>query len=319
MYPMFRGVKGLFAVGALALVFVASASAGWAGSDPTQNYPVGKLPPGCSTSPTGKACVNAGIYYLDRVRAKFGQPAYKLPADFVSLTPAQQMFILTNLDRIQYGLPPITGLTAQLNNDALTTGVKTALDPSPSATNLSGWTANWSAGDRNATLAYYGWMYDDGLGSFNIDCTASSLSGCWGHRHDILWEFDRGAVLAMGAAAGLGPQGGRAYAMLLVGGWSGYHPTYTYTWRQAVADGAGTNTYNPGVPQTTFCVVPSTVGKTLTVAQSLLSKAHCALGTVTRKYAPFQKGIVIRQSYTSGTWRPVGTKIALTLSLGPGS
>jgi hypothetical protein len=305
------------AVLALALFVAASASAGWVGSDPAQNYPLGKLPPACRTSPAGKTCVNAAIYYLDKARAKLLQPAYKLPADFPSLAPPQQMFILTNLDRIQYGLPPITGLAAELSNDALTRGVKAGTDPSPSATNLSGWTANWAAGYANAAIAYNEWMYDDGLGSANIDCRAADQSGCWGHRHDILWKFNQGSRLAMGAAAGLGPQGGHAYAMLLVGGYSGYHPTYTYTWSQALADGAGTHTYNPGVPQTTFCVVPSMVTKTLAVAQSLLTKAHCALGTVTRKYAPYAKGMVIRQGLVFGTMRPVGTKIALTVSLGP--
>jgi hypothetical protein len=317
MYCMFRGVRGLLAVGALALVFVASASASWAGSDPVQNYPIGKLPPACSTAPTGKTCVNAAIYYLDRVRATLLQPAYKLPADFPSLTPVQQMFILTNLDRVQYGLPPIPGLTDQLNNDALTTGVAMATDPHPSASNLSGWRGNWAAGYANAPIAYEAWMYDDGLGSDNIDCTESDYSGCWGHRHDILWQFDSGSVLAMGAAAGRGPQGGRAYAMLLVSGDSAYQPAYTYTWSQAVADGAGTNTYDPGVPVTTFGVAPSMITKKLTVAQTMLTKAHCALGTVTRKHTPYAKGIVIRQSLPSGAMRPVGTKIALTISLGP--
>ena len=45
-------------------------------------------------------------------------------------------------------------------------------------------------------------MWDDGLGSKNADCTASHPSGCWTHRHDVLWKFHRGALLAMGAAAG---------------------------------------------------------------------------------------------------------------------
>jgi hypothetical protein len=313
---MFRVARGL-SVALLALVVVSSASAGWAGSDPAQNYPLGQLPSACSTAPTGKACVNAGVYYLDKARAKLGLPAYKLPADFPSLYPAQQMFILTNLDRIQYGLPPITGLTAQLNNDALTTGVKTATDPSPSVSNLSGWTGNWAAGYKNAPMAYEAWMYDDGIGSFNIECTASDHSGCWGHRHDILWTFDSGTVLAMGAATGTGPQGGRGYAMLLVAGWSAYHPTYTYTWSQAVADGAGTNTYNPGTPVPTYCVVPYMISKTLTVAKSLLTKAHCALGTVTNKHAPYTKGLVINQTIAYGAKRPVGTKVGLTVSLGP--
>jgi hypothetical protein len=317
MKRVFRGVGSLLVVVALALVFVASALAGWAGSDPAQNYPLGKMPPACSTAPLGRPCVNAAIYYLDKARAKLLQPAYKLPADFPSLTPAQQMFILTNLDRIEYGLPPITGLTAQLSSDALTTGVKTGTDPSPSASNLTGWTANWAAGYANAPIAYEAWMWDDGPGSANIDCTASDASGCWGHRHDVLWKFGSGSVLAMGAAAGLGPKGGRAYAMLLVGGSSAYQPRYTYLWSQAVADGAGTHTYNPGVPQTTFCVVPSLVTTTLAAAERLLATAHCGVGTITRKYAPYAKGIVIRQSLPFGTVRAVGTKIQMTVSLGP--
>jgi beta-lactam-binding protein with PASTA domain len=59
------------------------------------------------------------------------------------------------------------------------------------------------------------------------------------------------------------------------------------------------------------------VTKTLAVAQSLLTKAHCGLGTVTRKYAPYAKGMVIRQSLAFGAMRAVGTKIQLTVSLGP--
>src|SRR5438270_189666 len=144
---------------------------------------------------------------------------------------------------------------------------------------------------------------NDGLGSGNYDCTASNQSGCWGHRHDILWSFRQDAVLAMGAAAGLGPKGGHAYAMLLAGGYAGYRPTYVYTWSQAVADGAGTNAYDAGVPQTTFCVAPSVIGKTLTIAERLITRAHCSLGTVTSKIAPSASGTVIRQSLAAGTRR----------------
>ena len=239
----------LSTVSVLALVVVASAAAGWAGSDPARNYPLGKLPLACTTAPVGKKCVNAGIYYLDKARAKVGLTAYKLPADFPSLTSVVQMFILTNLDWIQYGLPPVKGLTAALNRDALVRGVSAGTDPSPSdTTDVRSWRANWAAGFRNAPMAYEAWMWNDGLGSGNFDCTASKASGCWGHRHDILWRFGSSAVLAMGAAVGLGPNHGRAYAMILVGGDAGYTPTYNYTWSQAVADGAGTNTYSPGLP-----------------------------------------------------------------------
>src|SRR5438067_12583285 len=106
---MFRGVRSLVVAGALALVVVASASADWGGSNPAQNYAPGKMPLACHPAPTGKTSIDAAVYYLDRARAKVGQPAYALPADFASLTPTRQMFILANLDRVQYGLPPVGG------------------------------------------------------------------------------------------------------------------------------------------------------------------------------------------------------------------
>ena len=243
---MRRGLL-LAIAGVLALIAVASAAAGWAGTDPTQNYPIRNLPTACVKAPTGKRCINAGVYYLDKARAKVGLPAYNLPADFPSLAPAEQMFILTNLDRTQYGLPPITGLTAALNKDALVRGVKAGMDPSPSSTaGVKAWRANWAGGWYNAPMAYEGWMWNDGPGSGNIDCTAAHKSGCWGHRHNILSRFGSGAVLAMGAAAGSGPSHGLAYAMILVAGGASYKATYSYTWSSAVADGAGKNSYKPG-------------------------------------------------------------------------
>ena len=245
---MLRRARSLLIAGLLALVVAAGAAAGWGGRDPARGYPLGNLPLACAKAPTGRTCINAGVYYLDKARAKVGLTAYKLPADFPSLAPAKQMFILTNLDRIQSGLPPIKGLTAALNLDALVHGVQAAGDPSPtSTTGLRGWNSNWAGGFSNAPMAYEAWVWNDGLGSGNADCTASNKSGCWLHRHNVLWRFGANAVLAMGAAAGFGPSHGRAYAMLLVGGVApGFRPTYSYTWKQAVADGAGTNTYNPG-------------------------------------------------------------------------
>ena len=38
-----------------------------------------------------------------------------LPSNYPSLTPPEQLFVLTDLERIDRGLPPITGLAANLN------------------------------------------------------------------------------------------------------------------------------------------------------------------------------------------------------------
>lgn len=206
------------------------------GGDPHSNFPLGALPGTCWQSPNGPACIRASVGYLDKARAHLGQRPYALPGNFASLTPPEQAFVLTNLDRRLYGLAPVPGLTAALNR-AASAGVRAQSDPQPGR----GWyafTSNWAGGYPNIVLAYGSWMYDDGLGSGNLDCTAHHRSGCWGHRHDILWRFDRQGALAMGAAAHTVSGGGSGYAMLLEQARPGVRPVYTYRWSEAVAAGA---------------------------------------------------------------------------------
>ncbi|MEA2213640.1 MAG: hypothetical protein QOF83_3588 [Solirubrobacteraceae bacterium] len=213
------------------------ALAAYAGTDPSSNHPAG-APPATCDQPTSAACVGAAVYTLDQARASLGQPAYQLPTNFAALSPAQQGFVLANLDRTLYGQPPMTGLTAALNSDAMG-GVHADADPQPTAANYLAWTANWAGGFVNMPYAYEAWMYDDGPGSGNLDCTAGNTSGCWGHRHDVLYKFDAASPLAVGVAQGTDPDGVTGFAMLLFEGDDTYHPTYTYTWAQAVAAGAG--------------------------------------------------------------------------------
>jgi hypothetical protein len=224
---------GLFLAGSLAQV---AQGQGPVGANPRSNLPIGSLPSACWSHPTGAACVRAGVAYLDRARARLKQPRYVLPRNFVSLSPPEQAFVLTNLDRILYGLSPIPGLTAGLDR-AAAAGVRAQTDPQPG----SGWdayTSNWAGGYPNIVLAYEGWMYDDGPGSGNLDCTAANRSGCWGHRHDILWRFSPLGALAMGAAASAHSSGRASYAMLLEQVRPGVHPAYIYGWKQAVRAGA---------------------------------------------------------------------------------
>ena len=180
--------------------------------------------------------MRAAVGYLNRARARLGQRKYVLPRGFVSLSPPEQALVLTNLDRLHYGLSPIPGLTGRLDR-AAAAGTRAQADPHPAG----GWdafTSNWAGGYPNIVLAYEGWMYDDGPGSGNLDCTRANHSGCWGHRHDILWRFAPGGTLAMGAAAGRGSGGGASYAMLLEQEPAGVHPAYIYRWSEAVQAGA---------------------------------------------------------------------------------
>ena len=216
------------------------ATSALAGLIPPANFPVRHLPPACRAHPNSRACIDGIVYWLDRARAKLHQNPYKLPADFASLTPEEQAFILVNLDRLQYRRRPIKGLTRALDR-AAHAGVRNDSDPS----GVRGWGggANWAGGQLNMVLAYEGWMYDDGEGTGNLDCTATNHSGCWLHRLVVLQKLT-GRSTAMGAAAGRDTSGRPGYALLVGEGTSGsFHPSYYYTWKQAVADGAGKHSY----------------------------------------------------------------------------
>lgn len=311
-----RRPRSLLLAGSLALVVVASASAAWGGKDPAHNTPIGRMPSSCRGAPTGTACIDAAVYYLDRARSRVHLPPYALPANFPSLSPPRQVFILVNLDRVQYGLRPITGMTAALDHDALVSGIWRADDPHPSDTSgLNVWWPGWAGAFYNAPMAYEAWMWDDGLGSTNPRCTRTDHSRCWGHRHSVLWKY--GPVLAMGAAAGRDSRHRRGYAYLFVGGNAGYKPAYTYTWTQAVEDGAGTNAYDPGPAPSALCNVPVLIGLKLAGATRAIEKAHCSVGDVVRKHTHYVRGTVIRQYPAWGTTLPRGAPIRLTLSLGP--
>jgi len=314
---MRRG-RGLVVVGALALVFASVAAADWAGADPPKNTPLGNLPSSCATVPTGKRCIDAGVHYLDRARAAVGLPPYALPADFPSLSPARQMFILTNLDRIAYGLAPIPGLTAELSHDALVSGVWRADDPYPSnASGIDTWWPGWAGAFYNVPMAYEAWVWDDGLGAKNPRCTPTDHSRCWGHRHSVLWKFGATDVLAMGAAAGRDSSHHRGYAYLFVGGKPGYAAKYSYTWSKAVADGAGTNTYDPGTSPGRMCHVPIVIGLKLPKARRTVGKTHCAVGAILRKHGSYVPGTVVKQYPMPGRTIAAGSPVSMTVSLGP--
>ncbi len=209
----------------------------------------------CS-NPTSAQCENLVIYYLDEARAKVAIPPYALPPSFPTLPPAHQLLILSNLDRLAYGLPPILGLSSELNAEAQE-AARDDQDPSlsaPAGAEYFDWTGNWAAGTTeampNAPMAYYDWVYDDGFGSGNVDCPTPGASGCWGHRRDVLAEFDPEATISMGAGASVGELGvgegliGGSFTMALAGDLNP-PPPYEYTWADALAEGADSFAYVP--------------------------------------------------------------------------
>ena len=146
---------------------------------------------------TGPACQQAVLDAIDRARAAEGVGPLVLPSSYGSLSLAEQLLLLANLERVDRGLPGFAGLSAQLDGLALS-GADANNDPAgPAGTS---WGSNWAGGEATALLADFDWMYDDGVGSPNMDCSAQQQSGgCWDHRQNILGNY--GSHPSMGAAA----------------------------------------------------------------------------------------------------------------------
>jgi hypothetical protein len=168
----------------------------------------------CQSGPASAGCQSAALADLNAARAAEGIGPMQLPSDFGSLTVPQQLLVLSNLERVDRGLVPVIGLSGPLDQDALT-GAQHDADPVPTQFNGDSFTSNWEGGYGSPFEADFEWMYDDGYGSNNEDCNSPTDSGCWGHRHDILWPLDAPAV--MGAADAQG-QFGASQTELFVGG-----------------------------------------------------------------------------------------------------
>ena len=149
---------------------------------------------------------------INNVRAdQEGLDPIALPSNWQKLTSPQRLFTFMNLERVSRGLNPLMYLVNTYASE-VKTAIANDADPMPPASLLSSWQSIWAGGDGMIPLAaMYGWMYYDGPGGFNLDCTSSSDSGCWGHRDAIL---DAG-VNAIDAGAGTDSQGSDGFAAIL--------------------------------------------------------------------------------------------------------
>jgi hypothetical protein len=169
-----------------------------------------------TTKADNDACDVAALKDFDSVRAGEGLGTMTLPGNFDTMAVPAQLLAISNIERVDRGLVAIGGLSTSLNSLAQT-GADNDTDPefaNPCHCDAGG--ANWAAAGNSVLLDDFYWMYDDGLGSFNEDCTASDMSGCWGHRHDIIGGYD--APLVMGAAVTYGTADGTSMATEYVSG-----------------------------------------------------------------------------------------------------
>jgi hypothetical protein len=144
-------------------------------------------------------CLAATVAAFDHARALEGVGPLVLPEDFLELSVPEQLFVVIDAERVDRGLAPFVGLTAALDSDAQR-GADRADDPPDPGPSYLLYDGEWAGGSVNAVDAVYGWMYDDGYDSGNLDCLTRGAPGCWGHRKGILDNFGTGPDLVMGAA-----------------------------------------------------------------------------------------------------------------------
>lgn len=202
-----------------------------------------------SHSPNSRRCISLELAAIRHARAVQGFPARRmvLPRNYRRLTYARQIFVLTNLERVDRGLRPFHGLTPALNRRARRGATKfddpTVNDRVMRRLGLRRWSSVW-AEDLGPLAADYDWMYADGFTSYGpriIDCDHPHAKGCWAHRDSIL-EHLHGRTLVAGA--------GSAYACALsvavvMSATRVRSDRFAYTWRRAVHAGAGHRVTTP--------------------------------------------------------------------------
>ncbi len=159
-----------------------------------------------------------GLTMVDGARQVEGVRPMGLPSNYTALTPPEQLFVLTNLERVDRGLSPIAGLAANLDAYAQA-GADAGTDPSfPPYGSSSGSTY---ASTSSLGMADYMWMYDDGPGGSDSACPAAGAPGCWAHRNIILGQYASPALMGVGY--------GHSTSQLFVGGDTADTPYFTWS------------------------------------------------------------------------------------------
>ena len=276
-------------------------------SDPAQNIvPSPSYWVTCTQAGTNsQTCIDAVLAAINHARSLEGVGPMVLPDGFASLSPAQQTFVVSNLERVDRGLAPAAGMVDSLNTLAATAADGDTDPMLPSWTvgtfRADSWSSIW-AGDLNPLAADYDWMYSDGWSptvNYNLDCTSATAAGCWGHRHAIL---SNGSNVITGIAV-VTQSRWTSIAQIFVAG-AGTYPAFTYAWSDVV----GTPAPAPAPsPTTTPPPAPTTVPPT-TVQPSLVLHAwptSATLRTIVATLSPaLGQPVQLRRNSTTG-WRTV--------------
>lgn len=200
----------------------------------------------------GRDCNSYVLAAINNARAQEGVKAMVLPSNWYSLSTAQQLFVVADLERVDRGLPAYLGISATLSANAQH-AAQTNNDPTVAAgfaiaKDAQGYPAMggaWSAG-YSVLAADYFWMYADGWNgskssTSNIACTTPRAAGCWAHRLELLGSdpgFNPGVGLGTTIAevgVGFAMVKGVASYVDLIEVPSGAQPAMSFTWAANVA------------------------------------------------------------------------------------
>jgi hypothetical protein len=198
----------------------------------------------CEPTDDSVNCITQEFEAIDNAQTQEGLQPTSIDIDaFTQLNPAEQMFVLTDLERVIRNLPPVVALTTQLDSVAQQGAVKMT-DPALNGWVLTGgkgaiaWDSNW-AGGLNTVGSDYFWLYSDGEG-YNIDCTPTDQSGCWQHEENILAPItgtcgDQKTLpqMVMGAGATTTAEYGPSEAEIIVQECGGLPSDVVFTWSEA--------------------------------------------------------------------------------------
>ena len=147
--------------------------------------------PHCTLVPvddTSAGCIDSVLHNINHGRSLEGLGPLVLPSDYATDSVPVQQLIIADEERGDRGLSQFSGLDPTLNAAASTAAASNA-DPAPPGTySANGWGSNFAL-DYTPLGADFAWMYDDGVGGTNLDCTTTDETSCWGHRDNILWPW----------------------------------------------------------------------------------------------------------------------------------
>ncbi len=238
------------------------------GNDPTTNIaPSPNFLASCAGNSydNSPACQNAVLGAIDNARNLEGLPGLTLPGDWSALTPQQQLFTATNLERTVRGLPALSGMATALDQAAQAAATQNADPSAPAGFPWSSWGGNWAGAVGNPLEAIYFWMYDDGLGSNNLDCVTGNTSGCWGHRNNILMALHCAPCLMGTGFDATAYQGAPSWTELLVD--TSGAQALDFSWSTVVGTLPGASVSKPlNAPAVGIASMPNGQGYWLTAA-----------------------------------------------------